>query len=230
MVLLERAATVIFSQVTSSYFTIALTILLTILSFLIWRVRAYLKSVGPNPFVHDSRRVPQPIILDRTARDKIIKQGFTAKKVPVDLDAIVIGSGIGGLSTAALLARVGKKVLVLEQHDQAGGCCHSFVDKGMDFICGLNRFCLSSGGEEILLACRLHLFSYHSIDLSHVYIAQNTIVRDMYFHDHCLVPRLAGLAFFAIPSTLARALHSCLAFLQWKQEETVEEAALTVRS
>lgn len=30
----------------------------------------------------------------------------------------MIGSGIGGLSTAALLAKAGKKVLVLEQHDQ----------------------------------------------------------------------------------------------------------------
>ena len=36
----------------------------------------------------------------------------------MNLDAIVIGSGIGGLSTAALLSKAGKKVLVLEQHDQ----------------------------------------------------------------------------------------------------------------
>ena len=28
------------------------------------------------------------------------------------------------------MAKSGKKVLVLEQHDQAGGCCHTFIEKG----------------------------------------------------------------------------------------------------
>jgi len=35
-----------------------------------------------------------------------------------DLDAIVIGSGIGGLTTAVVMAKAGKRVLVVEQHDQ----------------------------------------------------------------------------------------------------------------
>ena len=130
MALLEKAFVFLLSLITSSYYTIVLTICLAIVPFMILRVRAYLESVGPNPFAHDTRRAAEAIILDRTVRDKILKQGFTAKKVPDNLDAIVIGSGIGGLTTGALLARVGKKVLVLEQHDQAGGCCHSFMDKG----------------------------------------------------------------------------------------------------
>ena len=56
------------------------------------------------------------------------KRGWSARKVPPNLDAIVIGSGIGGLATAALLARRGKRVLVLEQHDVAGGACHTFEE------------------------------------------------------------------------------------------------------
>ena len=53
-------------------------------------------------------------------RDAVIKQGFNIKNVPSDLDAVIVGSGIGGLVTAALMSKAGKKVLVLEQHDQAG--------------------------------------------------------------------------------------------------------------
>ena len=59
-------------------------------------------------------------------------------KVQEDLDANIIGSGIGGLTTAAVMAKAGKRVLVLEQHDQAGGCCHTFLDKGYEFDVGIH--------------------------------------------------------------------------------------------
>ena len=66
----------------------------------------------------------------------IILSGFQSKLVPDNLDAVVIGSGIGGLTAAAIMAKAGKKVLVLEQHDQAGGCCHTFIEKGFEFDVG----------------------------------------------------------------------------------------------
>ena len=48
-------------------------------------------------------------------------------------DAIVVGSGLGGLSCAALLARSGKHVLVVERHDRPGGYAHSFRRNGYLF-------------------------------------------------------------------------------------------------
>ncbi len=63
----------------------------------------------------------------------------------MDFDIIVIGSGIGGLTAAALLARYGKRVLVCESHSIPGGAAHSFqrqgfkFDSGPSFYCGLSN-------------------------------------------------------------------------------------------
>ncbi len=69
-------------------------------------------------------------------------------------DVIVIGSGIGGLTSAALLAKSGKSVLVLEAHDRPGGYAHGFkrkkyhFDSGVHLIsgCGAEGYC---GGQVI---------------------------------------------------------------------------------
>ena len=53
-------------------------------------------------------------------------------------DAIVIGSGMGGLTAAAALARCGRRVLVLEQHSVAGGMTQTFERNGFEFATGLH--------------------------------------------------------------------------------------------
>ena len=53
-------------------------------------------------------------------------------------DTIVIGSGVGGLTAAAALARCGQRVLVLEQHFQLGGMTQTFERQGFRFATGLH--------------------------------------------------------------------------------------------
>jgi all-trans-retinol 13,14-reductase len=53
-------------------------------------------------------------------------------------DSIIIGSGIGGLTTAGLLSKNGKRVLVLEQHYVAGGTMHTFDLKGVEHETGIH--------------------------------------------------------------------------------------------
>jgi len=53
-------------------------------------------------------------------------------------DAIVVGSGIGGLTSAALLSLMGKKVCVLEQHYTAGGYTHAYEREGYEWDVGVH--------------------------------------------------------------------------------------------
>ena len=54
-------------------------------------------------------------------------------------DVIVIGSGIGGLTSAGLLARTaGKRVLVLERHTEPGGLTHTFRRDGASWDVGVH--------------------------------------------------------------------------------------------
>ncbi|XP_053574107.1 all-trans-retinol 13,14-reductase [Bombina bombina] len=102
---------------------------------LVWK---WLQGRAPNPFAVDTRRPPKPLVFDKGVRRKVIKNVFSPEKVPQKLDAIIIGSGIGGQAAAALLSKAGKRVLVLEQLGKLGGCCHTFNEKGYEFDVGIH--------------------------------------------------------------------------------------------
>jgi all-trans-retinol 13,14-reductase len=69
----------------------------------------------------------------------------TINKLHPKYDVIVIGSGLGGLVSAVILAKEGKKVLVLEKNNQFGGNLQTFVrdktifDTGVHYIGGLAK-------------------------------------------------------------------------------------------
>ncbi len=53
-------------------------------------------------------------------------------------DVVVVGSGMGGMTCAALLSKLGKRVLVLEQHYVPGGFTHAFPRKGYVWDVGVH--------------------------------------------------------------------------------------------
>ncbi|XP_039261189.2 all-trans-retinol 13,14-reductase-like isoform X1 [Styela clava] len=111
---------------------IAIFVIAFLYSLKVW------KNFAKNPFCDDSVRSPNPVVIDQSKRDKVLKVGFKVEKIPTDPDAIIIGSGMGGLMCGACLSRAGKKVLVLEQHDRAGGSTHTYEEKGFEFDVGLH--------------------------------------------------------------------------------------------
>lgn len=66
--------------------------------------------------------------------------GRSYKQAPVDerYDAIVIGSGLGGMTTALLLAQRGQRVALLERHYVLGGFTHVFRRKGWEWDVGVH--------------------------------------------------------------------------------------------
>ena len=67
-------------------------------------------------------------------------------------DAIVIGSGMGGLSAAAILTRLkGKRVLVLEKHYVAGGQTHEFHRNQYSWDVGIHYVGAMAPGDQARL-------------------------------------------------------------------------------
>ncbi|MGJ5674940.1 MAG: phytoene desaturase family protein [Nostochopsis sp.] len=96
-------------------------------------------------------------------------------------DVIVIGSGVGGLCAAALLARYGKRVIVCESHTIAGGAAHNFrrrgfeFDSGPSFYCGLTDIQSLNPLKQVLDAIGESLTAIRYDPLGHYHFPEGTL-------------------------------------------------------
>jgi len=72
---------------------------------------------------------------------------MTAKSSSNTFDVIVIGSGMGGMTTATALSRLDHKVLLLEQAQVIGGLTHTFTREGFSWDVGLH-YCGLFGHDQ----------------------------------------------------------------------------------
>ncbi len=62
---------------------------------------------------------------------------------------VIIGSGLGGLSTGVILAREGYDVTILEQESQLGGCLQCFTRHGVKFETGMHFIGSAKPGQTL---------------------------------------------------------------------------------
>ena len=65
-----------------------------------------------------------------------------------EFDVIVVGSGMGGMTTATALSRLHHKVLMLEQAQTIGGLTHAFSRDGFSWDVGLH-YCGLFGPDQL---------------------------------------------------------------------------------
>ena len=75
-------------------------------------------------------------------------------------DAVIIGSGLGGLECAHILSKAGMSVLLLERGTQAGGCLQSYRRLGLAFDTGFHYVGGLDEGQSLHSAFR-HLGLLH---------------------------------------------------------------------
>ena len=75
-------------------------------------------------------------------------------------DAVIIGSGLGGLDCAHILSKAGMSVLLLERGTQAGGCLQSYRRHGLAFDTGFHYVGGLDEGQSLHSAFR-HLGLLH---------------------------------------------------------------------
>ena len=72
-------------------------------------------------------------------------------------DVVVVGGGVAGLATGALLSHAGRKVVVLEKGNQLGGRAYTYVDQGFVLNYGAHAMYRPHTGFLAKILARLDL-------------------------------------------------------------------------
>jgi prolycopene isomerase len=96
-------------------------------------------------------------------------------------DAIIVGAGVGGLTVGTLLAKEGRKVLVLEQQDRAGGRAMSvqgseIIEKGLDWYKDLlasQYTYIANSQPDIETLLRKRMIDGYTLDIGYHAISAN---------------------------------------------------------
>jgi phytoene desaturase len=123
------------------------------------------------------------------------------REYPEQYDAILIGSGVGGLFCANLLAKAGLKVLLLERHYMLGGYCSTFRRKGFVFDAATHFYPLL--GNPTTLTGKL----LQDLEISTEWVKMDPVDQ---FH-------FPGLPSFAVPADLQLYLEQ---LKQWFPDES----------
>ena len=130
--------------------TLHLMLCLSLLAFPYYSINTYAFHPISKNLIYQNQ---YPVFKQLFAlKEEVNSESIGHNNDELEYDAIVIGSGIGGLSCAALLAKYGLKTICFEAHDTPGGCAHSFdrfssinkeipfrFDAGPSLISGLSK-------------------------------------------------------------------------------------------
>ncbi len=79
--------------------------------------------------------------------------------LPITTDVVVVGAGLGGLSTAGHLQAKGHEVVILEHHTKPGGYAHNFRERGYRFEVALHALDgMQKGGWAYAMFALLGVF------------------------------------------------------------------------
>ena len=90
-------------------------ILIAAAFFIFFLARSARRTKHTKPKGFSIPRSDKPLPKPRDSFRDCSRDPFREKKLPPDIDYVIIGSGIGSLYCAGLLARAGQRVVVLDQ-------------------------------------------------------------------------------------------------------------------